>query len=167
MRDSTTMHEYAHDRNPYRHVAGQPRLRPSWVAFLDILGFQGIAGSPPGDQEAHLGSVIEALGEARANLASEAVSRFSMTDNCGIKFFTDKLDEFALCPRILSKYAWAASYHNFFCTTFLDGMDGAQQFLVPTDKLLQPPRRLDSVYSMEGQRLYRQAELVAKFKHLP
>lgn len=72
----------------------------------------------------------------------------------------DCLKEFASDPGVWPKYAWAAAYHNFFCTNFVNMLE----LLIDPELLIQRPRQLAEIYRRQGNKMYRGNEEVAQFK---
>jgi len=73
-----------------------------------------------------------------------------------------KLQEFSQEPALWSKYAWVGTYHNLYCSTFIS----APRLLIDPKQLSQPARRLAEVYTRKGRYIYKDGEIVGKYKDL-
>jgi hypothetical protein len=73
-----------------------------------------------------------------------------------------RLKDFDGVPSIWSKYAWSGTYHNVFCSQFVN----APNLMIDTALLTQPPRQLKTVYRKGQGVVYRGDQVVAKFKSM-
>jgi hypothetical protein len=82
-------------KNPYLTKEGKAWLRPSWVVFLDLLGFVEDVrkADEAGQQKEHLGKLRSALTEAKADLieGQEISLKADSPDLYVIKVFTDNI----------------------------------------------------------------------------
>jgi hypothetical protein len=118
-------------RNPYQTRKGDAWLRPSWVVFLDILGFVASARQAveSGTQETHLQRLRSALGEAKKELLegieNSWESNLDFPAPYIIKVFTDNVvlgfpvrddgeSEFGRMISIVGRYQYTLLKHGFF-----------------------------------------------------
>lgn len=118
-------------KNPYQTRTGQAWLRPSWIVYLDILGFvEDIRhAAESGAQEEHLKLLRSALTEAKECLIAAIKNlRHGMPDLPApyvIKVFTDNIvlgfpihddgeSEFGNMVSIVGRYQYTLLKHGFF-----------------------------------------------------
>lgn len=116
-------------RNPYQTQKGKAWLRPSWVVFLDILGFVDDVrkADKAGKQEKHLKQLRSALAEAKADLVEGLENPLSTNfpDSYVIKVFTDNIvlgfpifddgeSEFGTMLFRVGRYQYTLLKHGFF-----------------------------------------------------
>jgi hypothetical protein len=90
------MHAALNRESPagYVNAEGHPRLRPSIVGFLDIMGFsQAILHSPEqSDAQKLIDRIVAALNDARDFVRRSLASEFAtLPRSWGVKFFSDNL----------------------------------------------------------------------------
>jgi hypothetical protein len=118
-------------RNPYISSTGKAWLRPSWVAYLDILGFvsEMRRAVEARGQTQHLTKILSALSEAKTDLM-EGVELFKgldikFPDPYVVKVFTDNIvlgfpihddgeSEFGRAISMIGMYQYTLLKHGFF-----------------------------------------------------
>jgi hypothetical protein len=119
------------DRNPYTTPSGEAWLRPSWVVYLDILGFRQTIrdAAESGRSSEHLEQLRSALNEAKKDLL-ERLEMFDdytlrLPDPYVVKVFTDNVvlgfpvaddgeSEFGQMISIVGLYQYTLLKHGFF-----------------------------------------------------
>jgi hypothetical protein len=119
------------DRNPYRTPEGDAWLRPSWVVYLDILGFRLAIreAAAAGKSFEHLERLRSALTEAKTDLLGRLEMfdgyRLQLPDPYVVKVFTDNVvlgfpvaddgeSEFGQMISVVGLYQYTLLKHGFF-----------------------------------------------------